>query len=267
MRALFFLPLLYWVNATAQFPLPFWEAFDSSRVVLTQLPSNEHWPDTLWANGHIPVPIISFDTVVVDQCCLDDDPPILIARVANWPKDTAGDQLPLFTERLDADTAVWFRMGEWRNEPDTMIPLTAHPNSLVRYFRNADGPVSQTDHYGTWHSNYQYHSKREANTIEARDSLKIMRCTPHSAYRAIEPDMLLLFVHDRLIDVFYDNRATGIDGWDYFDRAARSTIITARSGQQEAIVISSGEVLVRNPERWKLIYREPSIYRGECDCE
>lgn len=301
MRALFFLPLLSWASAAAQFPLPFWEAFDSARVVLSQLPeqgppdprrrpgsppisapamprphitareapgtAHPAPPDTLWANGVIPVPIISFDTVVVDQCCLDPDPSILLARLPRWPKNTSGELLPLFTERLDADTAAWFLMGEWRAMPDTMIPLTAHPNSLVRYFWNTEGLETQTQDYGTWRFNSQHHLKRSACTVQARDSLKLMRCAPHSAYRSIEPAVLLFFIKHRLVEVFQDNRGTGIDGWGYFDRAGRSSAITARHGDEQAIILSSGEVLTWRPERWKLIYREPSIYRGECDCE
>ncbi len=267
MRRLAVLSAFVPLTAVAQFTLPFWEAFDSTRVVLAQLPSENVTPDTLWANGVIPVPVIGFDTVLVNQCCIDPDPQILLARLQRWPTNASGELLPLFTERLEADTAAWFHMGEWRNQPDTMIPLSAHPNSLVRYLWNAEGLGSQTDYYGTWRSNYQYHLKRSACTIEARDSLKLMRCAPHSAYRSIEPAPLLLFVGDRLVDVLQDNRSTGIDGYGYFDHAERGSIITARHGGEEAIILSSGEVLVRGPVRWELRYREPVIYRGECDCE
>ena len=267
MRALVFIPLLSCAFAAAQFPLPYWEAFDSVRVVLDRIPTNNTWPDTLWANGSTPVPIIDFDTVVVDQCCIDPDPPILLARIERWPKNASSELLPLFTERFDADTAAWFLMGEWRNEPDTMIPLTAHPNSRVRYVWNAEGLESQADYYGTWRPTYQHHLRRADCSIEARDSLKLMRCAPHSAYRTIEPAMLLFFVNDRLVEVFQDSRGTGIDSWGYFVRSERGSIITARHGADEAIILSSGEVLVRTPERWILKYREPSIYRGECDCE
>jgi hypothetical protein len=82
---------------------------------------------------------------------------------------------------LDADTADWFLMGEWRTQPDTMIPLTAHPNALIRYVWNAEGLESQADNNGSWLPNYQHHLQRSACTIEARDSLKWMRCAPHSA--------------------------------------------------------------------------------------
>lgn len=267
MRSLLLLSSLASLSAAAQFPLPFWEQFDSVHCVLAQLPTDQTWPDTLWANGHAPVPIIAFDTVIVDQCCLDPDPPILLARLKRWPADTNGQPLPLFTQRLDADTAGWFLMSEWRSMPDTMIPLSAHPNSLVRYVWNAEGLESQADYYGSWRPNYPHHLKRGACTTYARDSLKLMRCAPHSGYRTTEPALLLLFVRDQLVEVFHDNRGTGIDGWGYFDRAERSTIVTARTAGHEAIILASGEVLEWTPERWMPRYREPAIYRGECDCE
>lgn len=267
MRAFIVLSVLGPLTGTAQFHLPYWEMFDSTHVVLAQLPTQAKPPDTLWANGLNPFPITRFDTVVVDQCCIDPDPHILLARIDAWPKSASGGFVPLFTERLDADTAAWFLMGEWRTEPDTMIPLSAHPNSLVRYIWKAERLESQTDYYGTWRPNYQHHLKRSECVVEARDSLKLMRCAPHSAYRSTEPTVLLFYVNDQLVEVLHDNRGTGIDGWGYFDRAERSPIITVRSGLQEAVILSSGEVLVRTPECWKLLYREPSIYRGECDCE
>ncbi len=255
------------VAVNAQFPLPFWERHDSTHVVLASLPNATPWPDTLWANGLFPVAVERFDTVIVDQCCLDPDPPILMARLKRWPTDTSGGPLPLFTHRIDADGADWFLMGEWRNEPDSMIPLTAHPNSLTRYIWTKEGLETQMDHYGSWRANILHHLKREACTTIARDSLKLMHCPPHAIYRNTEPSVLLFFVHDQLTAVFHDNNGTGLDTWGYFDRAHRGKIITARAGGEEAIIFSSGEVLMRGPERWELRYLEPSIYRGECDCE
>lgn len=255
------------VAVNAQFPLPFWERHDSTHVVLASLPNATPWPDTLWANGLFPVAVERFDTVIVDQCCLDPDPPILMARLKRWPTDTSGGPLPLFTHRIDADGTDWFLMGEWRNEPDSMIPLTAHPNSLTRYIWTKEGLETQMDHYGSWRANILHHLKREACTTIARDSLKLMHCPPHAIYRNTEPSVLLFFVHDQLTAVFHDNNGTGLDTWGYFDRAHRGKIITARAGGEEAIIFSSGEVLTRGPERWELRYLEPSIYRGECDCE
>jgi hypothetical protein len=77
----------------------------------------------------------------------------------------------------------------------------------------------------------------------------------------------MVFVNERPVEVFQDNSGNTIDSWGYFDRARRSSLLTARSGERAAIVLSSGEVLERLPDRWRLVYREPSIYRGECDCE
>jgi hypothetical protein len=267
MRLFSLLPFLTATVVGAQMPLPFWERYDSSHVVLAALPDNAQRPDTLWANGIIPVPISALDTEVVDQCCMDPDPSILLARLNRWPTDRSGEPLPLFTEPLDADTAAWFQMGEWRTEPDTMIPLSAHPNALTRYLWTKDGLDVQTEYYGTWRSNFVHHVKRGECLLEARDSLKFMRCSPHTSYRTTEPSILLLFVNDLLLEVFHDNGATGLDTWGYFDLAPRGSIITARAGGKEAIVLSSGEVLVRGAERWELHYREPVIYRGECDCE
>lgn len=267
MRAFLLTALLVCLRAAAQFPLPLWEQFDSNRVVLGQLPAREPPPDTLWAFGQKPVPVLELDTVIVDQCCLDPDPPILLARLGTWPRTRTGDVLPLFLEKLDADTAAWFDMGEWRAMPDTMIPMTAHPHALTRYIWQKDGLGSQTDHYGTWRPNHLYHTKTADCTLMARDSLKFMRCAPHLAYRSIEPTVLLLFVNDQLVQVFHDNRGSGIDGWDYFGRAERGVIATARHQGAEAILLCSGEVLLRTPDRWDLLFREPAIYRGECDCE
>ena len=267
MRLFPLLPFLTATAVSAQMPLPFWERYDSTHVVLAALPHNEQRPDTLWANGILPVPILAFDTVVVDQCCLDPDPPILLARLKLWPLDHSGDPLPLFTGPSDTDTAAWFLMGEWRSEPDTMIPLTAHPNALIRYLWTKEGLDVQTDHNGTWRSDFIHHVKRRECVIDARDSLKWMRCSPHTSYRTTDPSIMLLFVRDQLVHAFHDNGSTGLDTWDYFDRAPRRTIVTARAGGEEAILLSSGEVLVRGAERWELRYREPVIYRGECDCE
>ncbi len=267
MRPAFLCSAFIALSAAAQFPLPFWERYDSTHVVLASLPDAPPWPDTLWANGIIPVPVERFDTVVVDQCCMDPDPPIVMARVKRWPTDTSGETLPLFRQRMDADSADWFLMGDWRNEPDSMIPLTAHRNALVRYIWNKEGLEVQTDHYGIWRTNFIHHMKRGACGTMARDSLKLMRCSPHTIYRNTEPSVLLLFVHDQLVAVLQDNNGTGLDTWGYFDRSSRGKVVTARAGGEEAIILSSGEVLVRGRERWELRYREPSIYRGECDCE
>lgn len=267
MRSILLSSALMALGAAAQMPLPFWERYDSTHVVLTSLPNATHWPDTLWANGLVPVPVEQFDTVVVDQCCMDPDPTILMARVKRWPTDTSGDALPLFAQRLDADSSDWFLMGEWRNEPDSMIPLSAHPNALTRYIWKKEGLETQTDHYGTWRTNFIHHLEHSACNTMARDSLKLMRCSPHTMYRNTEPSVLLFFVDDRLAAVFQDNNGTGLDTWGYFDRAKRRKVITARAGGEEAIIFSSGEMLVRGRDRWELRYREPSIYRGECDCE
>lgn len=253
--------------ASAQMPLPFWERHDSTHVVLAQLPDATLWPDTFWANGLIPVPVDRFDTIVVDQCCMDPDPPILLARVKRWPVDTANGFLPLFTERMDADTAHWFVLGAWRNEPDTLIPLTAHPNALTRYIWTDHGLEVQSEQYGTWRTNGIHHVKRSTCVTMARDSLKLMRCSPHAGYRGTEPSVTLLFVQDRLVSAFQDNRGTGLDTWGIFDRTPRAQAITIRAGSEEAVILSSGEVLVRRPSGWELRYREPVIYRGECDCE
>lgn len=267
MRSILLSSALIALGAVAQMPLPFWERLDSTHVVLSSLPNTTPWPDTLWANGLLPIAIEDLDTIIVDQCCLDPDPPILLARVKRWPTDTSGDPLPLFTRRIDADSADWFVLGEWRSEPDTMTPLTAHTDPLTRYIWTKEGLETQTDHNGTWRPNILHHLKHEACTTIARDSLKLMRCSPHAIYRTTEPSVLLFFVHDRLTAVFQDNTGTGLDTWGYFDRAKRRQVITARAGGEEAIIFSSGEVLTQGTERWELRYREPSIYRGECDCE
>ncbi|MEO8588805.1 MAG: hypothetical protein ABI432_05505 [Flavobacteriales bacterium] len=268
MRALLLLSALGSLSAPAQF-LPIWEQFDSVHCVLSPIRANAplQWPDTLWANGIIPVPLVGFDTVVVDQCCIDPDPPILLGRLQRWPRNKAGEFLPLFTERLEADTAAWSLMGEWQSMPDTMIPLTAHPSSLVRYVWNADGLESQTDHYGTWQPNFPHHLKRSECITYVHDSLKLTRCVPDSGNRTTEPSLLLLFVHDTLVHVFQDNRGTSIDDWNSFNRAPRATIITALFGGHGAIILSTGELLVRTSRGWNLVTREEFVYRGECDCE
>jgi len=138
----------------------------------------------------------------------------------------------------------------------------------VRYVWNAEGLVSQNDNNGNnWLPNYQHHFQRSACTTIARDSLKLTRCEPHSAYRSTEPALLLLFVHDKLVQVFQDNRGTGLDGWSPFNQAPRATIITAPFGGHGVIILSTGELLSWTPRGWNPVSRETVIYRGECDCE
>jgi hypothetical protein len=170
-------------------------------------------------------------------------------------------------ERLDADTAAWFLMDEWRSMPDTMIPLSANPYYLDRYVWNDEGLVYQEEQNGKWHYKFPHHLKRSECITIARDSLKLTRCIPQAGYRTTEPTLLLLFVNDKLVQVFQDNRGTGIDGWSPFNHAPRATIITANWGGLGTIILSTGELLSWTPRGWNPVSRETVIYRGECDCE
>ncbi|MBL7964953.1 MAG: hypothetical protein JNM31_14050 [Flavobacteriales bacterium] len=270
--------LLAIASVRAQFPLPYYETWDSSSLLISrdtaaflELMRMDH----LLAVGPLAareVRIRRFRTLMEDECCTDADPVYLIAELAERIDTTHWSYLPsgeMEQVRFALQTLASYTL------PDTLLPFT-HPEPAYqpRWIWRAEG----TDHRlvlqrvrvdGSVEDEWPWMEVRRSRCQAWQlDDLTWVRCPgAEDTLRSLSNiGIEILMSPQGPVHVFLDYSQTTLDGWGPFHWAQRRPMAMIHSGAYRSIILNSGEVLVQSGGRWLYTHREPVRYYGECDC-
>lgn len=274
--ALLFLQAL---TAGAQVPLPLYERWDERSLLisrdLSQFDSLDRSIDTVTAlgpKGREFLRVTGTRVEKVDECCNPQDPEFLLlelerpvvkeerytaffagtVNVAPWPADTV-DLRDLWSDTLvitDAEgpgTQYFFA-------PDS---ISGDGLTVRRHDRYTGAPYDRT-----------YATPRRNCIARSDGVLASVRCARDTSLRAMVwgANMHFLFDHGTPVLQFYDWSGTSTDGYGPFAHSYYEVCGVLPQAGSAAYVLTSGEVVHLDGERWTTAAREPVLYYGECDC-
>lgn len=273
------LPLVA-TTVCAQVPLPLYERWDSTSLLISRDPtafdSLDRSIDTVTAlgpNGREYLKVVGTHVIQVDECCDPKDPEFLLLELERqvvldrsytcFLPGVVNDLEPWDATVIPADSVL----------QDTM-ELRYNEGRYMRFFWSPDSisglglTVQEFDAQGGLHHDRTYATPRTNCVARTRDGFTTVRCSRQASFPGMMwgANFLFLFDNAELVEQFWDWSGTSIDGCGPFAYSYYDVCGALSSAGGAAYVLTSGEVVVHDGEDWSVRSREPVRYYGECDC-
>ena len=281
MRSLVPVLLLAAAAARAQVPLPLYERWDSTSLLISRDPAEfdslDRNIDTVTALGPAGreyLRVIGTRAIRVDECCNDEDPEFLLLELERpvvmdsaytcFLPGTVSGLRPWEATAIPADSVLGDTM-ELRYDEDRHMRYFWSPDSIS----GVGLTVQDFDERGELHYDRTYATPRTNCTARTHDGFTAARCTRHASFpgKVWGANVLFLFDGGTLIRQFWDWSGTSSDGYGPFAYSYYDVCGVLPHERGIAYVLTSGEVVLQDDTGWTVRSRRPVRYYGECDCD